>query len=257
MSGPVLSNRFKGQVALVTGGTAGIGEAASLAYANEGAQVVLVGRNSQRGHNVVSKIQNDGGTAEFIEADVSNSGEVDQFIKRTVSKFGRLDVAFNNAGVTGSGGMIHQYPEEEWNRTIDINLKGVWLCMKYQIQQMLNQKRLESSDSQGVIVNMASIAGHVASASPDYCASKHGVIGLTKSIAKEYGKKSINVNAVAPGLIDTEMTKDINKDNFSNNITLNRNGKPEDISNLVCFLCSEDASYITGQVINVDGGLII
>ena len=91
----------------------------------------------------------------------------------------------------------------------------------------------------------------------NYCASKSGVIGLTKSIAKEYGKKSINVNAVAPGLIDTEMTKDINKDNFSNNITLNRNGKPEDISNLVCFLCSEDASYITGQVINVDGGLII
>ena len=260
MSGPVLSNRFKGQVALVTGGTAGIGEAASLAYANEGAQVVLVGRNSQRGHNVVSKIQNDGGTAEFIEADVSNSGEVDQFIKRTVSKFGRLDVAFNNAGVTGSGGMIHQYPEEEWSRTIDINLKGVWLCMKYQIQQMLNQKRLESSDSQGVIVNMASIAGHVASASPDYCASKHGVIGLTKSAALNYASKGIRVNSVSPASIHTPMFDRFAEETpdqvkvWRESHPIGRIGKPEEVAEAVLWLSSNKTGFITGTSLLIDGG---
>ncbi len=254
------SNRFNGQVALVTGATAGIGEAASLAYAKEGAKVVLVGRDIERGNNVVSKIQNNGGTADFIKADVSRADQVKQLIEITVQKYGRLDVAFNNAGVTGVGGPIHQYPEDEWMRTIDINLKGVWLCMKYQIQQMLKQKPLESSDTQGVIVNMASIAGHVACASPDYCASKHGVIGLTKSAALNYAPKGIRVNAVSPASIHTPMfdrfaaeTPDQVKV-WRDSHPIGRIGQPNEVAEAVLWLSSRKTGFITGTSLLIDGG---
>mgnify|MGYP001200446599 FL=1 len=253
-------NRFNGQVALVTGGTAGIGEAASLAYAKEGAKVVLIGRNSERGNNVVSVIQNAGGTADFIEADVSQSRQVQSFIETTVEKYGRLDVAFNNAGVEGVGGPIHQYPEDEWVRTIDINLKGVWLCMKYQIQQMLNQRKLESSETQGVIVNMASIAGHVASASPDYCASKHGVIGLTKSAALNYASKGIRVNSVSPASIHTPMFDRFAAETpdqvqvWRDSHPIGRIGQPDEVAEAVLWLSSSRANFITGTSLMIDGG---
>ena len=253
-------NRFNGQVALVTGGTAGIGEAASLAYAKEGAKVVLIGRNSERGNNVVSVIQNAGGTADFIEADVSQARQVQSFIETTVEKYGRLDVAFNNAGVEGVGGPIHQYPEDEWVRTIDINLKGVWLCMKYQIQQMLNQRKLESSETQGVIVNMASIAGHVASASPDYCASKHGVIGLTKSAALNYASKGIRVNSVSPASIHTPMFDRFAAETpdqvqvWRDSHPIGRIGHPDEVAEAVLWLSSNRANFITGTSLMIDGG---
>ena len=253
-------NRFNGQVALVTGGTAGIGEAAALAYAKEGAKVVLIGRNSERGNNVVSVIQNAGGTADFIEADVSQARQVQSFIETTVEKYGRLDVAFNNAGVEGVGGPIHQYPEDEWVRTIDINLKGVWLCMKYQIQQMLNQRKLESSETQGVIVNMASIAGHVASASPDYCASKHGVIGLTKSAALNYASKGIRVNSVSPASIHTPMFDRFAAETpdqvqvWRDSHPIGRIGHPDEVAEAVLWLSSNRANFITGTSLMIDGG---
>ncbi len=260
MSKNELSNRFNEKVALVTGGTAGIGEAASLAFANEGAQVVLVGRNSERGHNVVEKIKKDGGAAEFIETDVSNALEVQELIKIAVEKYGRLDVAFNNAGVTGVGGMIHEYPEDEWIRTIDINLKGVWLCMKYQIKQMLTQEPLKPADSRGVIVNMASIAGHVASASPDYCASKHGVIGLTKSAALNYADKGIRINAVSPASIHTPMFERFAEETpdqvkiWRESHPVGRIGEPEEVAEAVLWLSSNKTGFITGTSLLIDGG---
>ena len=254
------ANRFNGQVALVTGGTAGIGEATSFAYAKEGAKVVLVGRNIKRGNNVVAGIQNAGGIATFIEADISQASQVQKVVDRTVEKYGRLDVAFNNAGVAGSGGSIHQYREDEWVRTIDINLKGVWLCMKYQIQYMLNQKRLVSSKTQGVIVNMASIAGHVGSASPDYCASKHGVIGLTKSAALNYASKGIRVNSVSPASIHTPMFDRFAAETpaqvevWRNSHPIGRIGQPDEVAEAVLWLSSNSTNFITGTSLMIDGG---
>ena len=260
MISPLQENRFSGQVALVTGGTAGIGEAASLAYAKEGAKVVLVGRNSERGNNVVNVIQNTGGTADFIEADVSQASQVQGFIETTVEKYGRLDIAFNNAGVEGAGGPIHEYPEDEWVKTIDINLKGVWLCMKYQIQQMLNQKPLAFSESKGVIVNMASIAGHVASASPDYCASKHGVVGLTKSAALNYASKGIRVNSVSPASIHTPMFDRFATETpdqvevWRDSHPIGRIGQPHEVAEAVLWLSSNNTNFITGTSLMIDGG---
>ena len=260
MKVPQSTGRFKGQVALVTGGTAGIGEATCIAFAKEGAKVVINGRNTQRGQNLVEIIMAFGGSAVFKKGDVSKSLDVEQLIKFTVEAYGRLDVAFNNAGVEGVGGPIHRYPEDEWNKTIDVNLKGVWLCMKYQIQQMLEQKKRKSSETLGVIVNASSIAGHVASASPDYCASKHGVIGLTKSAALHYASKGIRVNAVSPASIHTPMF-----DRFAEKTPdqvviwrkshpIGRIGQPDEVAEAVLWLSSDRTNFITGSAIVIDGG---
>lgn len=237
------------KVAIVTGASRGIGKEIVKSLLLSGAKVALISRSSDPLKKVCDEFKSLGETI-FFDTDVAKHEDIKQASRKIFDKWGKIDFLINNAGITNDK-LLLRMSENDWDSVINTNLKGTFNCIKATLPYMLK-------NNSGKIVNITSVVG--ISGNPgqsNYCASKSGIIGLTKSIAKEYGKKSINVNAVAPGLIDTEMTKDINKDNFSNNITLNRNGKPEDISNLVCFLCSEDASYITGQVINVDGGLII
>ena len=244
-------NQYKlnNKVAIVTGASRGIGKEIVKSLLLSGAKVVLISRSSDSLEKVCNEFKSLGETA-FFDIDIANHDDIKKATKEIFNKWGKIDFLINNAGITNDK-LLLRMSENDWDEVIDTNLKGTFNCIKSVLPYMLK-------NTSGKIINITSVVG--ISGNPgqsNYCASKSGVIGLTKSIAKEYGKKSINVNAVAPGLIDTDMTKDINKDNFSNNITLNRNGTPKDISNLVCFLCSEDASYITGQVINVDGGLII
>ncbi len=257
------TDRFLGQVALVTGGTSGIGEATCVAYAKEGAKVVVNGLNEERGHGVVKKIESSGGTGVFIKADVSKATEVEGLIGKTVEIFGRLDVAFNNAGIQGIGGPIHEYPEEAWNRSIDINLKGVFLCMKYQINQMLTQSKRKSAEHLGSIVNMSSIIGLIGNdSSPDYCATKHGVLGLTKSAVIHYENKGIRINSVCPASIRTPMFDryvqgDQNQAAYLESLhPIGRVGEPEEVAEAVLWLSSEKTNFITGTGLLIDGGYL-
>ena len=180
---------------------------------------------------------------------MKKGSDIKSSIKKIVEKWNKIDILINNAGITHDKLAIRT-SEDEWSNVIDTNLKGTFNCTKSVLPYMVKNKS-------GRIVSISSVVGIMGNpGQASYCASKAGIIGFTKSIAKEYGSKSITVNAVAPGLIETDMTKDINTEKLSKSIILERSGTPEDISNLVCFLCSEDASYITGQVINVDGGLL-
>lgn len=243
---------FKGKVAVVTGSSYGIGRSTAIAFAKRGAKVVLsdwVDDNDTR--EVIGQA---GGEAVYFKCDVSNEEEVRSLMAQAVSHYGRLDFAFNNAGVEGSPAPVADCSNENWDRTIGINLRGVWLCMKHQIPAMLKS-------GGGVIVNNASIAGLVGFAGvPAYVASKHGVVGLTKNAALDYAKQNIRVNAVCPGVIQTPMI-----DRFTGGDPkviqqlvagepMDRLGQPEEIAETVVFLCSDAASFITGQAIAVDGG---
>ncbi|MEE4146100.1 MAG: SDR family oxidoreductase [Halieaceae bacterium] len=245
------------KVALVTGGGSGIGRAAALAFAGEGASVVVVDVDAEQGHATVKAIEQAGGQAMFIRADVSQRADVEAMVLKAVEVYGKLDCAFNNAGIEGAVGLpVVDYPEDTWDRVIDINLKGVWLCMKYELAQMLKQ-------GGGAIVNTASIAGLVGGTfGSAYYASKHGVVGLTKAAAIEYGNSAIRVNAVCPGVIRTEMADRLMKDNESieTAITalhpLGRLGTPQEVAETVVWLSSDQASFITGQALAVDGGYV-
>ena len=196
-----------------------------------------------------------GGEASGMTADVSKTDEVQRMVSETVSRFGRIDAAFNNAGIhTGTRIPFHEYPEDEWDRVIGVNLKGVWLCIKYELPQMLAQ-------GGGAIVNTSSVAGLVASSGTSaYTASKHGVAGLTKSAAMDYARQGIRVNAVAPGVIMTPMMDLIMESNntpqeeLHNDQPIGRMGKPEEIAEVVVWLCTDAASYVTGHVLPIDGG---
>ena len=246
--------RFEGKVALVTGGNSGIGRATALAFAREGARVVLAARRENLGNEVMQEIINNGGEALFIKTDVSLRAEVENLIKKIIDQYGRLDLAFNNAGVGGPMSRLAKQTMENWDMVINTNLKGVWLCLKYEIEQMLKQ-------GGGVIVNTASTAG--ISGSPGaaiYSASKHGVLGLTKSAAADYATKNIRINAVCPGPIMTPMLEEgfiqrpPMREAYLSTVLMGRFGVPEEIAGAVLWLCSDEASFMTGYSMTIGGG---
>jgi len=243
-----------GKVALVTGAGSGIGRASALAFAREGAKIVVADVVVDGGEETVSLIKKTGGEASFIKADVAKAAEVEALINTAVATYGRLDCAHNNAGIAGRSATVADDTEENWDRILAINLKGVWLCMKYEIPQMLKQ-------GSGAIVNTASDAGLIAvRRGGAYVASKHGVVGLTKTAALEYAKAGIRVNAVCPGPIDTPMLQRgaslrpqiIEK--MAAAQPVGRLGQPQEIAEAVVWLCSDAASFVTGQAMPVDGG---
>jgi NAD(P)-dependent dehydrogenase (short-subunit alcohol dehydrogenase family) len=247
---------LEGKVGLVTGGTSGIGRDTAILFAKAGAKVVVAGRRELQGEQTIEMVRVAGGDGEFVKADVSKAAEVDALVQRTVEKFGRLDVAFNNAGIEGHWLPISEQSEEDWDRTIDINLKGVWLCLKYEIRQMLKQ------GGGGAIVNMASVAGLMGLAgAATYSASKHGVIGLTKSAALENARSGIRVNVVCPAVIETPMAERAYQEPGIHKFALGlhpvgRFGRPEEIADAVVWMCSDRASFMTGQSLVLDGGLL-
>ena len=249
-------NNLKGKVALVTGGTTGIGKETAIALADAGAKVVVSGRGEDKGKETVNSIKQAGGEATFIKADISQAAEVEALIAKTVETYGSLDCAFNNAGTEGKLAPITELTEEDLDKVIDINLKGTWLCLKYEITQMLKQ-------GGGSIVNTSSGAGEVgmANLSP-YCASKHGVMGLTKSLAIECAKQGIRINAIAPGPIDTGMPErgTANQEALDNYIStfvpMDRMGTAKEVAGAVVWLCSDAAGFVTGTTLAIDGGYL-
>jgi len=247
---------LENKVALVTGGGSGIGRACALAFAREGAKVVVADVMERGGKETVQMIKEAGGESIFVKTDVSKTDDVEALVKRTVDTYGRLDCAINNAGIEGIMAQTADYTEENWERVININLKGVWLCMKYEIPEMQKQ-------GGGAIVNMASVAGLVGfQEMPAYCASKGGIIQLTKVAALEYAKAGIRVNAVCPGVIRTPMVERVTGGNpeaeaqFAAMEPIGRMGTPEEIAESVVWLCSDAASFVTGHPMVVDGGLV-
>ncbi len=245
---------FDGKVALVTGGGTGIGRATAIAFAREGAKVVIGNRSVEAGDAVVGKIRDAGGEASFLRTDVSSKDDVKALVELAVSKYGRLDAAFNNAGTGGAAGPMAGLTSENYDLVMGINVKGVWLSMKYEIQAMLKT-------GGGAIVNNSSVGGLVGFAGASiYSASKHAVMGLTKSAALEYSAKGIRVNAVNPAVIRTPMAEGLAKthriepDGFAGVHPIGRIGEPDEVANVVLFLCSEKASFITGAAHRVDGG---
>jgi NAD(P)-dependent dehydrogenase (short-subunit alcohol dehydrogenase family) len=235
-----MSGKLEGKTALITGGSTGIGRATAMLFARKGAKVVIADINTEQGQEAVDIIEKSGGEAIFVNTDVSKDLEVQALIKKTVETLGRLDYAHNNAGIMyrGPDANTTGCSEKDWDHLMSINLKGVWLCMKYEIPQMIKQ-------GSGAIVNTSSIAGLVAL--PDsmaYNASKHGVTGLTKAAAIENARKGIRINAVPLKIL------------LDNNMPLGRMGEPEEVAEAVVWLCSDAASFITGHALPVDGGWV-
>jgi len=246
----------EGKVALVTGGASGIGRATALTFAREGAKLVIADMNEDGGQQTVHLITEQGGEAIFVRTDVSQAVEVQALISKAVETYGRLDCAHNNAGIAGGvRARTAEYPEDRWHQVIAVNLTGVWLCMKYEIPQMLHQ-------GGGTIVNTASAAGLVGSRGTSaYVASKHGVVGLTKTAALEYAQQGIRVNCVCPGAIQTPMTDRAWSDperraRVIASEPIGRIGNPEEVAEAVVWLCSDAASFVTGHAMSIDGGLV-
>jgi NAD(P)-dependent dehydrogenase (short-subunit alcohol dehydrogenase family) len=245
---------LENKVALVTGGTSGIGKVTALALSVAGAKVVFSGRREAEGENIANSIRQSGAECFFVRSDVSNESDVQTLIQKTVETYGRLDLAFNNAGIESPAKPLHEQSIEHFDNLMAINVRGLFLCMKSEIQQMLTQ-------GAGVIINNSSVAGMIGfvGVSP-YNASKHAVMGLTRSAALDYAKQGIRINTVNPGFIATAMIDRFsNKDpaleqQFASMVPMGRIGKPEEIAATVVFLCSDAANYITGQSLVVDGG---
>jgi NAD(P)-dependent dehydrogenase (short-subunit alcohol dehydrogenase family) len=254
-----MPGQLTGKVALVTGGASGIGRATALTLAREGARLVIADRYEDGGQQTVHLITENGGEAIFVQTDVTQATAVEALISAAVTSYGRLDCAHNNAGISGAGiggeqrTLTAEYPEERWHQVLAINLTGVWLCMKYEIMQMLKQ-------GGGAIVNTASVAGLLGLPyAAAYVASKHGVVGLTRTAALEYAKQGIRVNCVCPGYIETPMTAAGMQDTTRLAMMLasepmGRMGKPEEVAETVAWLCSDAASFVTGHTMTVDGG---
>lgn len=253
-----MAGQFDEKVALVTGGSSGIGRSASLAFAREGAAVVVAARRTEEGEETAELIKKAGGQATFIQTDVSEAAQVQALVEGTLQRFDRLDFAFNNAGIEGTPFVsIEDDTEENWDAVIDINLKGVWLCLKHQIPALLNQP-----DS--AIVNMSSVAGlKGGTLGAPYYASKHGVIGLTRAAAMEYADRGLRVNAVCPAVIVTPMAdraffSDPEQEARVKGMhPLGRLGTPDEVADAVVWLCSDSSSFVTGHALPIDGGLVV
>ncbi len=245
-----------GKVALVTGAGSGIGRQSALTFAREDCAVVVADLVADAGEETVAMIRDGGGEAIFVPVDVSRSDEVRAMVDRAIEFYGRLDVAVNNAGIAGQPASLHECSEDDWDRIMAVNLKGVWLCLKFEIPPMVAQ-------GSGVIVNVASVVGLVGQ--PDltpYVASKHGVIGLTKQAAIEYARFGLRVNAVCPAIVDTPMTKRFTGGNLEtlspviSRYPVGRIAGPQEVAEPIVWLCSEAASYINGHSLVIDGGFI-
>ena len=250
---PVKYCNLTDKVAIVTGASRGIGEAIAKQLSSCGAKIILIARNSDQLVAVKETIISNGGIAESIAGDVSNLNSISEIVTNTIDKWGRIDILVNNAGIARDN-IIMRMKEDEWDSVMNINLKGCFNGIKSVARPMIKNKA-------GRIINITSVIGQIGNAGQsNYAASKAGIMGLTKSMAKELGSRNITVNAVAPGYITTDMTNELNdevKEQLKSSIPLGRLGTPDDVANLVCFLASDEAGYITGQTFNVDGGMVM
>jgi NAD(P)-dependent dehydrogenase (short-subunit alcohol dehydrogenase family) len=244
---------LENKVALVTGGTSGIGKATAIALGVAGAKVVFSGRREEEGENIANSIRQSGAECFFVRSDVSSESDIKALIQKTVKQYGRLDCAFNNAGIESPIKPLHEHSIEHFDNVMAINVRGLFLCMKYEIQQMMTQ-------GAGVIINTSSVVGLIAfGGTSPYSASKHAVMGLTRAAALDYAKQGIRINAVNPGVIVTEMAdrmanQGIPLEQLESMAPMGRMGQPEEIAATVVFLFSDAASYITGQSLVIDGG---
>ncbi len=248
-----MNKLLKDKVAIITGGANGIGKATAFLFSEHGAKITIVDINQEAGDQVVAEITGKGGIASFEKTNISNSIEVNKMMEKVVAKYGGIDILINNAGILADAQLV-KMTEEEWDRVIDINLKGIFLCGQSAAKVMIEK------ENGGVIINTSSVVGIYGNfGQSNYVASKAGVIGMTKTWMRELGKYNIRVNAVAPGFIKTEIIKDMPEkiiEMMKEKTPLNRLGKPEDIANAFLFLASKNADYITGAVLQVDGGVI-
>ena len=255
------NHSFDKQIVLVTGAAAGIGQATALEFAEKGAKVIVSDANLKKGLESAAFIQKraekkGAGEAIFLKCDISQENEVEKLMDEIIKKYGRLDIAFNNAGIEGPQAITHECSSEDWDKVINTNLRGTWLCMKYEIAQMLRQ-------GSGSIVNCSSIAGLVGfQGSAAYVASKHGIVGLTQTAALEYAQKNIRINSVCPGVIHTSMIdrythgdKKLEADLCARE-PMGRMGLPQEIASAVLWLSSSGASFVTGHSLTVDGGWV-
>ena len=250
---PVKCCNLTDKVAIVTGASRGIGEAIAKKISSCGAKIILIARNSDQLVAVKETIISNGGIAESIAGDVSNLNSISEIVTNTIDKWGQIDILVNNAGIARDN-IIMRMKEDDWDSVMNINLKGCFNGIKSVARPMIKNKA-------GRIINITSVIGQIGNAGQsNYAASKAGIMGLTKSMAKELGSRNITVNAVAPGYITTDMTNELNdevKEQLKSSIPLGRLGTPDDVANLVCFLASDEAGYITGQTFNVDGGMVM
>ena len=242
--------RFENKVVLITGATSGIGEGTARAFAKEHASVVLVGRNTEKGLKIEQEIISDGGKALFVKCDISKENEVKSMVEKAIEKYNKIDILFNNAGVMLQSMEIERMPLEDWQKTIDINPTGTFLVSKYVKPYIVKEK--------GNIINNASIAGlqyYAAGRSYAYSASKAAVIQFSHQMAKNYGEEGVRVNCICPGIVDTPILGDRDRSVYAERVPLGHLATPEDIAKSVLFLASDDANYLTGVVLPIDGGV--